>query len=259
MTTEAEATVEPGAAAPQSTDAGNQTDQTQQHDDAQPSSTEPQQPAKEGESEADKDRKAVAAMQRRVNRLTAEKYAERAQREQYERELQALRQGGEPPQHEPQAPYTRETVEREAKALVEQQRFNDECNRLAADGRKAAPDFDAKLATLASVTGPLFDDRGRPEPLLQAVLAAEAPAKVLLHLAAHPDIAAELVDLTPLQQARRLGRLESELSAPKQTSSAPRPLEPVKAAAANSGEPDPADTSRWIAWRNKQERERRAR
>lgn len=255
MTTEAEAAVEPGTDVPQSTEAGNQPDQGQ-HDDAAPSSTEPQ-PAKE-DTEAEKERKAIAAMQRRVNRLTAEKYAERAQREQYERELQQLRQGSEQPSHEPQAPFTRETVEREARALMEQQRFNDECNRLATEGRKAAPDFDAKLATLASVTGPLFDDRGRPEPLLQAVLATDAPAKVMLHLAAHPDIAAELVDLTPLQQARRLGRIESELTAPRKTSSAPRPLEPVKAAAASNGEPDPADVTRWIAWRNKQERERRA-
>ena len=252
MTNEAETPVE---SIPSTDQAGEEA-----HQESNQPVQQPEAEAAKAAKDDDQQGKALAATQRRINRLTAEKYQERAQREHLERELQQFRQSGEQqPQHEPQQPYSREQVAREAAAIVEQQRFNDQCNRLATEGRKAAPDFDAQLATLASVTGPLFDDKGRPEPLLQALLATDAPHKVMLHLAAHPDVAADLIDLTPLQQARRLGRIESELSAPSKTSNAPRPIDPVKGSAASSGEPDPADTTRWIAWRNKQVSERRAR
>lgn len=229
-----------------------------------------QQPA-EGAAPEDpeaKARRVQDATQRRISRLVGERAQERARREQLEREHDSLRQRlsqYEQPAADPEPALRRalgpDDVRREAAALVEAQEFVKQCNAVVAKGRAAFPDFEASLATLATVTGPLLDERGQPEPLLSAVLdGADEPHKVLKHLAAHPDIAADLLDLSPRKQAARIALLERDLKAPaRQPSAAPLPLTPVKAVADTDGEPDSNDTARWIAWRNKQERARRAR
>lgn len=210
--------------------------------------TEPTDPPK------DEGKAAREAMQRRINRLTSEKYQERAQREQLARELEQFRlQQPSESQQPQQQPIPRDLIEAEARRLAAEQSFTQQCNDIVTKGRAEAKDFDAKLTELASITGPLLNERGAPEPLLEALLTTDAPHKVIAHLAAHPDLAAELVDLTPIKQARKLALIEQSMNAKptRQPTAAPRPLEPVSAAVSAEAEPDPNDTARWIAWRNK--------
>lgn len=81
----------------------------------------------------------------------------------------------------------------------------------------------------------------------------------------HPDVAyflgkniseaTRIANLDEIDQIREIGKLEAKLAVtpPKpQTSKAPAPITPVKGVADTSGEPDPADTEKWIKWRQKQ-------
>lgn len=235
------------------------TEPAQQPEAANPETLQ-QQPGTEPPPEPVKDEGKAAreAMQRRINRLTYDKARERIARETLEQELQQFRlqqQTHDPQsqQQQPQQPqYSRELIQQEAQRLNAEQKFVEQCNALVSKGRAESKDFDTKLTSLAGITGPLLNDQGRPEPILEALLSTDAPYKVIAHLADHPDIAADLVELTPIQQARKLALIEHQMNAKpiRQPSSAPKPLEPVTASAA-SAEPDPADTERWIAWRNK--------
>jgi hypothetical protein len=65
-------------------------------------------------------------------------------------------------------------------------------------------------------------------------------------------MAADLADLSPAQQIRRIARLEIELSKPKEPirSSAPKPITPVKAKSTPEGLADDLSTEEWMARRN---------
>ena len=86
------------------------------------------------------------------------------------------------------------------------------------------------------------------------------PAKVLYHLATHPEEAERIASLPMGQQAREIWKLDSNLAVakpPVKPSKAPAPIDPIGGGNAKpAGEmPDPAtDQDGWIRWRNAQVR-----
>ncbi|MNU46286.1 hypothetical protein D3C71_351450 [compost metagenome] len=187
------------------------------------------------------------ALKRRVDRLTREKYETQA-------ELQQLRQRPAEPQGEaPQL--TEQEVNRRAQKIAETKAFNDRCNEIDRIGRKEFPDFAEKFIELSAEI-PTIDKNGAT-PFLEAILDSDNPAALIHHLGSNPDLAAELADLTPRQQVRRLALIERDMGAkeaPPKTSNAPKPIQPVKPTA-TAGGPDPGkDPEAWIAWRNAQVR-----
>lgn len=88
------------------------------------------------------------------------------------------------------------------------------------------------------------------------------PAKVLYHLATHPEDAERIAVLPQGQQARAIWKLDAELGtakqpAPVKPSAAPAPITPIGGGkAAPAGEmPDPNnDQAGWLRWRNAQVR-----
>lgn len=200
--------------------------------------------------------KAAKALKRRVDRLTRERYEERAR---HDAEVARLRESVAKPEGEaPQL--TQEEVERraeeKAKHIAEARAFNERCDKVFNDGKKLYPTFAEDLRTVASEVGPLFDKDNQPTTLMRSILDSEEPHKVFKYLADNPDVAAEIADLPERQQFRRLVKLETEIgeaTRPK-PSNAPKPVAPVRGGAA-SGSPDPdKDPQAWIDWRNKQAR-----
>lgn len=193
------------------------------------------------------------ALQRRVDRLTRERYQLRAENDQ-------LRTRGQPQPSDEQEVLTPEEVDRrateKARQMTEAQRVNDRCNEIAKQGAKEfKADFNKALEEVASIT-PLFDAQTRPTPLMQAILETDEPHKVLHYLGTNPDVAEEIADMSPLRAARKLGQIERDMAAKPEPkpSNAPKPLQPVKAAAAG-GSPDPSkDPEGWAKWRNEQMR-----
>ncbi len=202
----------------------------------------------------DKAAKAATASQRRIDRLTREKYELRAKVEQLEKTRQVT---GEQQEEEPDVETRAQQL---AAEMVAVKQFNERCDDVAAKGVKANKEFGKALTSVGDVVGDLFV-RNRPTPIMEAILDADEPHKIILHLAEHTELAEELAELTPSKQIRRIAQIEKEMGevVEKKPSSAPKPAAPVKAATGSSGEPDPKDTKRWIEWENAKLAAQRAR
>jgi Skp family chaperone for outer membrane proteins len=137
-------------------------------------------------------------------------------------------------------------------ALVE--KVTEKSNQIAKEGTKRFPDFMETIAAISEELGPLFDQRGRPAPVMEAVFDAEKPADLLHFLGKNPDLAAELEGLTPAQLGRRIARLETQMAeqAKPKTSAAPKPLEPVRGGASDNELRSDLSTEEWMRRREAQ-------
>jgi hypothetical protein len=188
------------------------------------------------ETEAEKEAKAVKQLQRRIDKRTRDLYAERAEKEQLRRELDALKNTGK--QSPEDAPDIEALTERRARELVEQQTLQGKVRATLEKGRALA-DFDQAVNTAIEDLG-LLDSKGRPTPHLAAVLDADAPHELIHYLGTNPDVADSLQGLSPTQFAYRLARIEAQMQAgkaPKQ-STAPKPLTPVQPASKPTAKAD---------------------
>jgi hypothetical protein len=205
-------------------------------------------PPKEDDAE-----KAKRAMQRRIDKRTADLYRERAQNEQLAQRLAALeaRASGEPEQQAKQVDPV--ALAREI-ATVE--RVTEKANDIARDGEKRfASDWRPALEAIAEEAGPLFEKSGKPTAIGEAILDAEDPAALLHHLGKNPDLAAELQGLSPAQLGRRIGRIEAQMSAtppPKPVSKAPEPARPIGATSGGTMDPAKMTMAEYKAYRKGQ-------
>ena len=205
----------------------------------------------EPETESEKEAKALKAMQRRIDKRTRDLYAERAQREQLEREIAALRNTGEQPR-EIDASDVEALATKRAQELVEQQTLQSKVHDVLAKGAKLE-NFDAAVNTAIEDLG-LLDGKGKPTPYLAAILESDAPHEVLHHLGTNPEAADSLQGLTPTQFARRLARIEAQMQeakAPKR-SNAPQPLKTVAPQASTSELSADLPIDEWMRRRNEQ-------
>ena len=203
--------------------------------------------ANEQQAEPSKDddaEKARRAMQRRIDKRTADLYRERAQNEQLSQRIAAMeaRLNGQPENQQTQQDIDPAALAREIAAV---ERVTEKANRIADDGEKQFKgEFRAAINAVVEEAGPLFDQRGRATPVGEAILDADEPAKLLHYLGQNPDLAAELHGLSPAQLGRRIGKIEAQMNAkptPKPVSRAPDPARPI--AATRSGSNNLADMS----------------
>jgi len=200
--------------------------------------------------------KAVKALQRRIDRLTSEKYKLRAENEQ----LRTPKQQEQDDNYQPTAEDINRQAALMAQEMVALKEFNKLCDDVADKGMKSGKKFAVAMETLSEEIGGAFDEKGKPSTAMLAILDADEPHKVILYLGEKPELSAELAKLPPHKQIRRIAQIEKEMleeMKPKQ-STAPKPAQPVKAAAV-SGEPDPKDTKAWIKWENEKLLARRGR
>lgn len=194
--------------------------------------------------------KALKRLQRKYDKRTGDFHRTRAENEQLAQRLSQYES-----KEEKAEPSIEEVVRHQAREIARMERLNDRCNEIATQGNKEFPDFKDNLKSLAQEV-PLFDQRGAPTTVMQVILEADNPAKLMHHLGANPDLAAELSDLTPTQLARKLDRIERDMGK-SQKSSAPAPLTPTKGAASNDELHSNLSDEEWIKRREKQLREAR--
>lgn len=187
------------------------------------------------------------AMQKRIDRLTREKYQSRAQSQ-------------EPAQHEQaheEPRYTEQDVRREAERQVRVREVTERANAIADEGLKSFKDFGEKMAVVLSEL-PLFQNDGLPTPAMEAIADTDKPAAVLHYLGENPDIAAEIADLSPARQALRIARIETQLaSKPAPTASvskAPAPITPGKPTSTATRDPGQMSDDEWQRWKDEQKR-----
>lgn len=192
-------------------------------------------PENDEAAERDDPEKAVKRMGRRIDRLTEKRYQAEARAAQLEQELQTLRSKvyQEQPQEE-----TRQDPVALAREIEHVERVTEKANGIAADGGKRFGDaFGKAVQTVAAEVGAMFERSGKPTPLGEAILTADDPAALIHHLGSNPEIAADLADLTPIQQARKLARIEIDMAKPRETkqSQAPKPITPARAVTRDTG------------------------
>lgn len=214
----------------------------------QPESTES--PA---ETEAEKEAKALKAMQRRIDKRTRDLYAERARAEQLERELAALKNGATSPESVPDV----ETLaEKRARELVEQQTLQSRVRDTLEKGRALEGFDDAVNAVVEDLD---LMAGGKPTAQLRALLDTDAPHELIHYLRGNPEALDSLQGLSPERFAYRLARIETQMQAAKQPqrSKAPQPLKTVAPQASTSELSADLPMDEWMRRREQQLKERR--
>ena len=198
----------------------------------------------EGEPKGDDPAKAIERMQRRIDRKHATAAKAIAENAMLKQQLEELR--GQPKDDRPV-----EDVEGRANAIAEARLYAKSAEDIVNKGKSKQKDFIPALQDLAAEVGPFVQPDGLPSKFMRAVLdVSEKPHALLYHLGKNPDLAADLADLPVTKLAAKLDRLERELNdkATPKSSSAPKPLEPVKAKAGSSLLPSDSDSADvWFA------------
>ena len=219
----------------------------------------PEVEAEAAEPQVSEEAKALQRMQRRIDKRTADVYRERAQTEQLRARLAELEAKSGTPEKTQQGETDPVALAREISRI---ERFTEKSNSLVAEGAKKHTDYMDALKDLSAEVGSFVERNGAPSPFMDVVLeVSDKPAELLYHLGKNPDIAADLADLSPVKLAKRLARIESELTdkATPKTSNAPKPLEPVKGKASDSELGSGLSDAEWFKRREAQLKAQRER
>ncbi|HET8667715.1 MAG TPA: hypothetical protein VFM10_07020 [Terriglobales bacterium] len=208
----------------------------------EPEKTEPEQPQKTAEQlRIEQLEREAKAKQRRIDRLTREKYESRQAQPQ-------------PQDYQEPKALTPEDVEREVQNRLERERINQRANDIAAKGEKEFKDFGEKVR-IASDALPLFTPQGEPTAAMELIADCDKPHAVLHYLGENPDIAEELADLKGVRLAKRIAQIEAEADKPKsapQPSKAPKPIEPGKPSAQTARDPSQMTDEEYLRWKAEQ-------
>lgn len=204
----------------------------------------------------------VDNVQRRFDEMTRKRHEEvnreRARADAAERELAALRAPKTDDQPTTVRPEDIDRIANEkAERLVSKREFDAKCAALVDNGSKEfGEEFDKAVKNLGSLQA-IVDEKGEFTDFAKLVVDTDEPHKMLKHLGDNPDEAARILNLSPTQQAREIGRLEARLSTqpvtPPPVSKAPPPPSHVGSRNASSTAPsDKDDMKTWMAKREAQ-------
>ena len=130
--------------------------------------------------------------------------------------------------------------------------FNKTCNDIADAGKTAYKDFDDALKNF-NMQG------GIPDQLLQTLVEMPNAHKVLYTVGKDPELIEKMIKLPPMKMAMELARLEQNVdkpAAPAPVSGAPRPITPIDAGARASEDAEKMSTAEWMQWREKNKKSR---
>ena len=190
--------------------------------------------------------------QAKINKITAEKYAEKRRADELERKL--TEQAAQIPQAQPQnvaepkledfdydeAAHTAALIDYKVNQKAEQiqqaqqqqvqqqaqQATQNTFHEKVAAFEEKAPDYQQVVANIPQLPGETLD----------AVMQAKSPTgesigpQLAYHLGKHLDVADEIANSTPVVAAMKLGQISAQLTATTKTvntSAAPDPIEPV--------------------------------
>ena len=226
----------------------------------------------------DEEHRVPKGVQKRIDRLTQEKYRLRA-------ELEMLRRGQQPQQQQEQrqveqqaAPKLeqyqsieeyldaladfkaaqkadkvfkeREAAERQSRQQSEQAKLHEGYTKQTEQARQAYEDFDDVVQD---------PDLPISQAMAEAIMRSSNGADVAYYLGKNPDQAARIASLDPFSAAVEIGRIAATVvrPQPRKTSNAPPPIQPVGSRATPVTDPDKMSTDEWLKWRNGQLKKQR--
>lgn len=208
-------------------------------------------------AKSDKLTKSQDRMQKRIDRITAEKKAAEERATSLEKRL------AEKPADE--RALTEEDVKEAATRLTQEQlatrAFNDACDKIAEQGEKIDKNFTKKVVALAEDSQiPL------PVPMITALDELDNGGAVLNYLTDNIEEYEKLVGYSPTRMAVQLAKIGTKLAEeakpkPKLVSKVPAPINPVGSSPRGTGTPvlnDKMDMDDWMRARTKQLQQREA-
>jgi DNA repair exonuclease SbcCD ATPase subunit len=208
-------------------------------------------------------------IERRLGRVTAQRYEQEARAKhaearayELEQKLAQLQSPRNQASDDDANPVDVEQIVRHVRAHVEgeghQKAMATRVQSVISEGRKLSADFDNLTRAFVEAAGSLVDNNQQMKPFAEAIMDSDHSAKLIVYLGEHDDEAAELAQLSKVQQIKRIAMLEAKLTqSTRKVSSAPTPLQPEKSASGNR-DPGSMSTSEYIAWRNKSLRDQHA-
>jgi hypothetical protein len=207
--------------------------------------TEAAEPSESAPEDAKPEDKPEDGVQKRINKITADKYTEKRRADDLQRQLDELKDQPKPvdttaaPKLEDfdfdQDAYNaalidHKVAQRVSEAVKEVATTQSDATK-AAESQKAQQGFNDRIAALAKTD---FDEVANSVPLLpegvaDALVRAENGAELIYHLGTHLDLADKVANMSPQQAMMELGRISVTMAATPDVklSAAPDPIEPL--------------------------------
>lgn len=212
-------------------------------------------------------------VQKRIDRLTREKYRLQA-------ELEVARR--QPPQQADTRTTTTESngepkpdqfksyeaflearaewkAEQKVSALLGQAQESARRQHVEAEHSRLAQGWEERVGKASDVYDDfeevaLAPDLPITEPMMAALVRIEKGPDVAYYLGKHRDVATQIANLDPFSAAVRIGEIAATLSrpVPKKTTSAPEPINPVGGRSTTTKDPAQMSDSEFAAWRREQ-------
>lgn len=193
--------------------------------------------------------------QTRINKVTADKYAEKRRADELEVELNKLRNKPveqnlkAPSLEDPEIDYDEDKmrqaqVSHQVQQELARQRATEQTKQTQAKANQAQIDFNNRIATFGKED---FEAKANAIPVLpdgvaNALMQSDNGPEMIYHLGTHLDQADSLANMSPAQALMEIGRISANMSAPKQikSSAAPDPIETLSSGSVNSKERGPS-------------------
>ena len=204
-------------------------------------------PAQETPPEPDPEAEERTKAQKRIDRLTREKWEARRQTAALEARLSEIERHQQATR-DPNAPLTPADIDRiatqRAAEMRQQETFNAQCNEVYESGAKDFPDFENVLGNFRTLGG-------LPPVLIEAALETEAPHKVLHYLGKNLEEAESILKLSPARMGAAVAKLAAKAAAPPPPPPVTKmsaPIKPIQSGTTTSAEQEPKDPEAWAKW-----------
>ena len=189
--------------------------------------------------------------QSRINKVTADKYAEKRRADELQKKLDAFNSA---PKEEAKKPtleshdydeeaYNSANVSYQVKQELAKQREEQNSATRQANEQRELEDFNVRIAKLGKED---FNDKANaipnlPEGVANALMGSDNGAELIYHLGGHLDIADAISNMTPAAAMMELGRISATMSVKKEIklSAAPEPIETLKSGSSISSSRGP--------------------
>lgn len=222
----------------------------------------------------DEEHRVPKGVQKRIDRLTREKYQLQAQ-------LEVLRQQPQPQQQQQETPaaapkldqfasieeYIDAMAEFKASQKAEEVFRKREQEQTATKQQKDAASIREGFAKQTDEARTAYDDYDDvvdnpdlpiSQAMAEAIMRSKNGADVAYFLGKNPDECIRLANLDPFSAAVEIGRIAATIvrPQPRKASNAPPPIQPIGARATPVTDPDKMSTEEWLKWRQGQLKKR---
>lgn len=218
----------------------------------------PQEPANNDSEDEPK----KSGVQKRIDKLTkAYREAER-ERDQYKKQLEALKPPTEDEFNGDYDAYDAAKIGYHAKRaaiealdaqeqIKEQSRQQKQAEEIQSNWQKQVAEARTRYENFDIV---FADDVPITTEVANIIMRTEKGADIAHHLATHKDYARAIAQLDPVSMAVEIGRIEAQLDKPsqKKATSAPAPIAPLDGRASPTVDEDNMTADEWQAWRYEQ-------